>query len=175
MPKDYKTKKLVFNSLLSSFSLLLAIMCHYFPMPFLDVTKLDLSDIPAFVSTLLFGSVDGASILLVVSFIKSFFFSSTGIYGFIMRIVNIIAILLLGIKKLNTKKVSFYFISAIFLPILVKIFLNYVFLTRVYLMPENAVKATILSAILPFNLIKQVVNLVLSFIFAKKMSEYVEK
>ena len=74
MIKYSKTKRLVFNSLLSSFSLFLSIISHYFPVPFFDVLKLDLSDIPVFVSTLLFGTLDGISILFVVSFIKSFFF-----------------------------------------------------------------------------------------------------
>ena len=46
--------------------------------------------------------------------------------------------------------------------------MNYIFWTKVYFMSENYVKSIILKIIMPYNFIKQILNLILAFVFARK-------
>ena len=169
MDNSKKLKIMAMNALLASVSLCLSIISSYLPIPFLPVLKIDLSDFPIFMSTLLFNSFLGHLILFIVALLKSIFFSSTGWCGFAMRMVNIVAIFFLKLYKSDNKKIIFCFVLATIFPVFIKLIMNFLFLTKIYFMPEESAKSIILKVVLPYNLIKQVVNLTLAFIFTKKL------
>lgn len=164
-----RAERLAINALLAAISFWLAFISHYFKIPFMPhMLTFDISDVPVFMSTLLFGFYDGALLLLTVSFIRAIFFSSAGWAGLVMRIANLVAILFLGIYLKKDKNFIFYFILAVFCSLIVKIFLNYIFWTKIYFMPEEYVKSIIIPFVVPYNIVKNTVNILLAWILVKK-------
>ena len=164
-----RTERLAINALLAAVSFWLAFISHYFRVPFMPhMLTFDISDVPVFMSTLLFGFYDGALLLLTVSFIRAIFFSSAGWAGLIMRMANLVAILFLGIYFKRNKNFVFYLILAVFCSLIVKIPLNYIFWTKIYFMPKEYVKSIIIPFVVPYNIIKNLVNILLAWILVRK-------
>ena len=166
-----KTKKIAVNSLLASLSLILAQISHYLKIiPGIPMITLDFSDIPIFISTLLFGSSSGYIILIVISFLRAFLFSSAGIPGIIMRIsVSSIPIFFLGMFYKSKKNFLLICISACILSTLIKLLINYFFWTKFFSMPDEWVKSILFPIVAPANLLKMFINIQLSYIISKKM------
>ena len=164
-----RAERLAIDALLSAISFWLAFISHYFKIPFMPyMLTFDISDVPVFMSALLFGFYDGALLLLTVSFIRAIFFSSAGWAGLIMRMANLIVILFLGIYFRKNKNFIFYLLLAVFCSLIVKINLNYMFWTKIYFMPKEYVKSIMIPFVLPYNIIKNLVNILLAFILVKK-------
>jgi len=169
---NIRSKKIAINSLISSFSLILAIISRYLFIPFLPVLKIDLSDFPIFLSTFLFGFSSGSVILFVVSLIKCLFFSSTGWMGFIMKMISILSIAFIEIYHRKRENLLLLMICAIIFPIFVKIPINYVLWTKFYFKSADTFINFILPIVIPYNLTKNLVNLLLAYLFYKKMKNF---
>lgn len=170
-----RTKKLTINALLASISVWLALVSHYLAVPFMpSMLKIDISDVPVFISTMLFGFYDGALTLFVVSFIRTIFFSSAGWTGFIMRMISIVAILFLNIYHKKNKNLIFCYILAILLSVIVKIPVSYIFWTKFHFMPKEVIKSIMIPVIIPYNLIKNIINMLLAHIFTKKLKIFLK-
>jgi len=164
------TKKIAINSVLASISIWLAFISHYLAIPFVPMLKIDISDAPIFVSSILFGFYDGALMLFVVSFIRTVFFSIAGWTGFIMRMVSLVSILFLGIYHKKNKNFIFYSVLAILLSVTIKIPVSYLFWTKIHFMPAEFIKSIMFSIIIPYNLIKNIVNILITWLFFKKFN-----
>lgn len=168
-----KTKKIAINSLLTSFSLILAQISHYLKIiPGIPMITLDFSDIPIFTSTLLFGPSSGYIILVVVSFLRAFLFSSAGVPGIIMRVsVSSVPIFFLGMFYKSKKNFLLMCIIASILSTLIKLPINYFFWTKFFSMPIEWVKSILFPIVAPVNLVKMLINIQLSYILSKKMND----
>lgn len=167
-----KTKKIAINSLLASLSLILAQISHYLKIiPGIPMITLDISDIPIFVSSLLFGSSSGYIILITVSCLRGFLFSSAGIPGIIMRVlVTSVSIFFLGIFYKSKKNFLLICILASMFSTLIKLPINYFFWTKFFSMPNEWVKSILFPIIAPVNLLKMFINIQLSYILSKKIN-----
>ena len=162
------TKKIAINAVLASVSIWLAFVSHYLAIPFVPMLKIDISDAPIFVSSMLFGFYDGALMLFVVSFIRTIFFSIAGWTGFVMRMVSLVSILFLGIYHKKNKNFIFYAFLAILFSVIIKIPVSYLFWTKIHFMPSEFIKSIMLPIIIPYNLIKNIINILITCFFIKK-------
>ena len=167
--KNSNVKKIAICSLFASFSLLLAFIGHYSVIPLFLGLKLDISSFPIFTSTLLFGSSYGYLILLVVSFIRSIFFSVAGFPGFIKRMTDIIPIFFLGLYHKKQKNIFLYTILSIVFSIIIKIPSSYIFWIYFNSMTLEQMNSLLFPVILPYNIVKVSINVLLSFLLYKKL------
>lgn len=156
--------------MLASISIWLALISHYLAVPFLPMLKIDISDVPIFVSSIFFGFYDGALILFTVSLIRTIFFSMAGWTGFIMRMVSLVSILFLSIYHKKNKNFVFYSVLAILFSIIIKIPISYIFWTKFHFMPSEFIKSIMFSIIIPYNLIKSIINILIAWLFVKKIN-----
>lgn len=170
--KNSKSNRIAVSSLLASFSLVLAIISHYLSVPMVPMLKVDISDFPIFLSTFLLGAPSGYIILFAVSFIRSLFFSSAGWTGFIMRMVSCIPIFFIGIYQKKGQKLFLLMICATIFSVFVKIPVSYIFWTKFHFMPPEFIKSIMFPIVIPYNLIKNLVNLLLAYLFYKKMKNF---
>ena len=164
-----KTKKIALSGLFASFSLLLSFLGHYLTIPMFLGFKLDISDFPVFTSTLLFGSSYGYIILFVVNFIKTFFFSSAGWPGFFMRITSFISIFFLGLFFKKKRNLFFYSTLSVIVLILIKVPMSCLFWVIFKSMPIDQLYNLVFPIILPYNLLKSLINTLLAVIVYNSM------
>lgn len=169
------TKKIALSGMFATFSLLLSFIGHYLTIPMFLGFKLDLSDFPIFTSTLLFGPSYGYVTLITVDFIKTFCFSSAGWPGFFMRLTSVISVFFLGIYFKHKKKLCFYSILSIVILILIKVPMSCLFWIIFKSMPIDQLLPVIFSLILPYNLIKSVINTLISIYFYKNLREFINE
>ncbi len=166
-----RTERLAINALLAAVSFWLAFISHYFRVPFMPhMLTFDISDIPIFISTLTFGFWDGGLTLFVVSFIRAIFFSSAGWTGFVMRMINLVAVLFLGLYHKQKKNFIVYFVLAVLFSLVIKIPVNYFFWTKFHSISPEFIKSIMLPVVIPYNLIKNIVNILFAWILVKKLN-----
>ncbi len=165
-----KVQRIAISSLLASFSLLLSQISRYLSVPGLPILKFDFSDIPIFISTLIFGQFSGYLILLAVSIIKSTLFSSVGWMGFIMRIISAIPIFFLNIYNKKKKNIVFYSFLSVIFSLLIKIPMNYLLWIRFFSMNLDQINSMI-KIIFTYNIIKYIINIYISVILSKKLKK----
>ncbi|MDR1364362.1 MAG: ECF transporter S component [Oscillospiraceae bacterium] len=162
-----KTQQIVINSLLASFSVFLAILCRAFTVSGIPFLKFDIADVPVFAATLVFGFPSGFAILFTASFVRALFFSTAGWTGFIMRITSVVVILFLEIYRKKRKFLILILIATIITYLIIKIPISYVFWTYFHGVSPVVLKSAILPIIIPFNLIKTLINILLALVFEK--------
>ncbi len=178
MKTSENTTKLVKMGMLSAISLVLVLLIRipFPPAPFLVY---DPADIPILISGFAFGPLAGLMIAGVVSFLQAFALGGDGILGFLMHIIatgSFVIVSGLIYKKSHTRKGA---VIALVLGSLVSIGFMIgwnLIITPIYMgVPRVAVIAMIIPVLLPFNLLKCVVNSLVTFILYKRISGYLHK
>ena len=161
--------QIAINSLFASLSVVLGLVAHY-----LNVFgfRFDFSDIPVFISTLLFGAPSGCLILFVSSFIKTLFFSVAGVPGFFLRMSYIVSIFFLGIYYKKKRFLTLLSIASIITCLIVKLPMSYIFWTRFGSMSYEQIRALIFPVIIPHNLIRISINILASIFLSKKLKYF---
>ncbi len=170
--KIIKVTELAILCTMSIILLLLLRIPIIFNAPFL---KYDPSDIPIVIGVTLFDLNSGFKILLAVTLIQGFLFSGSGIVGMIMHLISSgIFIALFNITyKLGNAIIKVAMTSAIMTLLIIPI--NYIFMKLYLGIPTEVIKVLILSATIPFNLIKFSLNSALSILFIKIASNHISK
>jgi riboflavin transporter FmnP len=132
------------------------------PLPFL---KLEISDVPIFISALISGMPSAVSILIAVTVLRTLLLSSAGWPGFIFRMTSVVIIFFLCLSKKFSNII--YKITCIFLGILicviVKVPINYILWVNLFGISKTLLDNLLFTAIIPFNIIKHVLNCILAF------------
>lgn len=144
-------------------------------IPGFDFLKYDPSSIAMLVGTFTYGPLAGAVIGVLIAVLH---WSTSGIWGVVM---NIIAMLAMGIpagliyKRNKSRKGAVIALSvASVVMVVVNILANLV-VTPIYTgWPAAAVMGIIVPALLPFNLIKAVINSVVTLLVYKSVSRVVK-
>lgn len=169
--KNNKNKKTGFVTavgLLSALSIALLLMLpgvSIFPAaPYL---KYDLMDIPMLIAGMTLGPAGGGLVLLIGCALQSLLFGQGGLPGFVMHVIasgSLILVSSLIYRKYNT---TIGLISGLVLGTLamtvVMIPLNLTVTVHWYGVPMEVVKAALLPATIPFNLIKAGLNSAITF------------
>ncbi len=145
--------------------------------PFLEY---DIADVPVLIGTMLFGPTAGLVILVITSLIQALTVSaSSGIIGFLMHVcASGVLVITSGLiyKKIKNKKglvlglsVGSILMTVAMIPI------NLIF-TGIFLgVGVKTVVGMLMPAIIPFNLIKAVLNSVLTFVLFIPVSAIYKK
>lgn len=139
-------------------------------IPSLPFLKLDISDVPVLIATLLSGYSSGVSILFAVSFLRFILFSSAGFMGLVVRLTSIFLIFsVYYFKKLNTNIIYRVFILSLgmLVCICVKLPINYLGWIYIYGIPKQVVKELMIPYIIPFNILKITLNCMLAILLFK--------
>ena len=180
--KQFNTRTLAVCGMLCAIAFALVSISH-FTMPAIIPAapwlKYDPKDVILAIGGLLLGPVPAISISLVVSLIEMLTFSETGWIGFVMNVVSSCAFILpasiIYNKKRNLKSAVVGLVFGVALVTAVMLLWNYI-LTPIYMgTPREAIKALLIPAFLPFNLIKGTLNASFTFILYKPLSKALKK
>lgn len=151
-------------------SLLLAFWIKIPIMPSLPFLRLDISDAPILIATMLSGYSSGISILFTVSILRCMFFSSAGFMGLIVRLTSVF--LVLSVYCLRKPNINITYrvlmsVLCVLICICVKLPINYLGWIYIYGMPKKIITNLMLPCILPFNALKITLNYLLAIILFK--------
>ncbi len=169
-----KVINIVYNAMFIIMSLILALIFGKISIfPFL---KLDFSDIPVFLATLISGTSSGIIVLFIVSFLRSLMFSSAGWIGFLIRITTVIVIFGLGLfwhKKIKMiykiLGISFFVI----LSLIFKLMLNYYFWVNFFGISPSVINSMLMAIILPYNLLRILISLIAAIFLEKPLKKLI--
>lgn len=169
------TKKTVMMGMLTALSIVLVALIRI-PFPTAPFLEYDPADIPILLGTILYGAGGGLIITVAVSVLQGITVSAgSGIIGIMMHIFStgiyvVVAGLLSGNK--NIKRVALALFLGALAMTLSMILWNMIFTPIFMNQPFEVVKGMLLPIILPFNLIKSMVNGLITYIlycFMKKI------
>jgi riboflavin transporter FmnP len=172
------TAKLTKMAMLGAISLVLVLLVRipFPPAPFLVY---DPADVPIIISGFAFGPLAGIIITFVVSFIQAFALGGDGIIGFFMHMVSTgIFVLVAGLyyKRGKTKKRAIVALALGAIVMCISMVGWNLVITPIYMgVPREVVLAMIVPVILPFNILKGVINGIITFIIYKPISRYLHK
>ncbi|BED92169.1 MAG: ECF transporter S component [Candidatus Improbicoccus pseudotrichonymphae] len=155
-----KTNILVINAFLSMFSLLSVafdkMLSAMIPIPFF---RLEFSDIPAYVSIMMFGDFkSGMLIIIIVSFLRAVFFSIAGWVGFIMRALSVILIFFLFLHCKCKERFSFFLILGTLLYVIAKVPFSMLLWVHV-----NRIPILFFRKIIPCIVISNILRIILNY------------
>jgi riboflavin transporter FmnP len=168
--------KLVRLAMLAALSLMLMFLVRFPIIPTAPFLEYEPGDVPALIAAFLFGPGAGFIVTFVVSLIQALTVSAGS--GWIGAIMHLIAtgtmVVVAGIiyKRVHTMQGAIIALVLGSLSMsLIMIPLNLYFTTKFLNVPVEAVKAMILPAILPFNLLKAGINSVVTFLVYKPVGK----
>ena len=160
------TKKIATFGVLAALSIVL--LFFKFPIPAFMALEYDFADIPIIICTSFFGVPSGLLLTVIVCLAQGLLSPSSGIIGVVMHFVATGSfVLVYGFIFRSKKNLLFAIIGAVFGVItwvVVMIGMN-IWLTPIFLgIPRASVYPMLLPIIVPFNLLKSIVNSTLSII-----------
>jgi riboflavin transporter FmnP len=167
--------KVVRLAMLSALGVMLMLVVRFPIIPAATFLEYEPGDVPALIGAFVYGPVAGLIITLIISIIQALTVSAgSGWIGAIMHMVATgMMVLIAGFvyRKVHTFKGAFVALTLGSLAmIIVMIPLNLFFTTKFLNVPYEVVKAMIVPVIIPFNLIKAVINSTLTFVIYKPVS-----
>lgn len=170
--KQQKTLSIAYNSVFIVLSLILGFLGRLSILPIFPFLKLDFSDIPVFLSTLISGIPSGLIVLFVSLILRTFMFSSSGWIGFVIRSTSAIIVIFLGIFNSNKKPFKIFGITfGILICLFFKLIINYLLWTNFFNISPTIINKFMISVIIPYNLLKLVITILSSYI----LENYVNK
>ncbi len=173
---NYDVNKLVKLALLCALSILLMMVIRFPVIPSAPFLEYEPGDVPALIGAFLYGPAAGLLITAVVSLIQAFTVSASS--GWIGAVMHLIAtgtmVLVAGLiyKRFHTLKgAAVALVAGTIGMTLMMIPLNLYFTTKFLGVPVEAVKAMIVPAIIPFNLIKASANSALTVLVYKSVAK----
>lgn len=156
------TIRLVLTALFAALSVASLLVFRIPLIPSAPFLEYDMADIVVLLCTLLIGPVSGTVCLFTVCVIQAFLMGGNGIIGFIMHFGSSgVMVLLFGLicsKQKNIFRLVLGALSATLVMTLLMIPLNLIF-TGIFMgTPMQIVRDMLVPAIIPFNLLKGVIN-----------------
>lgn len=178
--KNTRVHQMVAMAMLAGISLVLMYLIRFPLLPAAPFLEYDMADVPILIGTFLFGPLKGLLLTVIVSLIQGFTVSAgSGWIGIAMHIcaTGMFVIIAGTIYKLFKTRVGALIglIAGSIGMVLVMIPLNLIFTVHFLGVPREAVVAMLIPTIIPFNLIKALVNSTITFIVYKTVSRAVAK
>jgi riboflavin transporter FmnP len=173
--KYFSVLRLTQMGMLSAVAVVLILLVRIPLIPAAPYLVYDMADVPILLGGFLLGPLASLLILAVVSAIQAFFLGGNGIIGLIMHMASSGALVLIAsllyrrLGKGNRSLITSLIVAGLVM-IALMIPLNLIFTPLLFGMPVSAVIKLILPVLLPFNLIKAVLNSVLFFLLFKSLS-----
>ena len=165
---DNKTKKVTMVGMLCAVAFLVTVVCR---IPVVLFLKYEPKDVVISIGGFLFGPMTAFVISVIVSFVEMFTISDTGFIGLIMNVLATCSFACTAsfiYKKHRTMKGAVAgLLTGVVLTTAVMLLWNYL-ITPIYMgYPREAVKALLIPAFLPFNLLKGGINMALTLLIYK--------
>lgn len=172
----------VYLAMFAALSIVLVSFIH-FPFPFLpgaQFLEYDPADVPILIGTFAFGPAAGLLLTLVVSIVQGITVSAgSGPWGILMHFVatgSMAAVAGLVYKKFHSFKGAIAALGFGALTMTVVMIPLNLIITPIYTGASvQFVAGMLLPAIIPFNLIKSVVNCIITFIVYKHIMKLIDK
>ncbi len=175
-----KTRKLTTMAMLCALSVVLVAILHVPIIPAAPFLEYDPADIPILIGTFVMGPAAGLTITVVASLIQGLTVSSgSSWYGIIMHIIAtgcyvIVAGCIYQAGK-TRKRAAVGMIIATLATVAIMVVANMLITPAFTGWPLESVMDIMLPGIIPFNLIKFVVNGLITFILYKPISNLVKR
>jgi riboflavin transporter FmnP len=155
-------------------------LIHFPILPTAPFLEYEASDIPVLISAFAFGPLPGLVIGGVSILLHDMVFApSSGPYGMIMHVIALASYVLVAgfiYRKFKTKKGAVIALIAGGLAVAAIMIPANIFVTPHFMgVPVAAVYDMLPTAIIPFNLIKATITIVLVFIIYKRISPFLHK
>lgn len=165
---DNKTKRITMVGMLCAVAFLVTVLCR---IPVVLFLKYEPKDVIISIGGFLFGPMTAFVISVIVSFVEMFTISDTGFIGLIMNVLSTCSFACTAAffyKKHRTMRGAVTgLICGLLLATAVMLLWNYL-ITPIYMgYPREAVKALLIPAFLPFNLLKGGINMALTLLIYK--------
>lgn len=171
--KTNKTLKITYNAVFIVITLILGYLGRLSILPVFPFLKLDFSDIPVFLATIISDVPSGILVLLVSSSFRMFLFSSAGFAGFIVRLTSLIIVFSLGLS--NKFKNKFFKISNLifgaFVCLIIKLIINYFLWINLFFIPDEILKKFMFPVIIPYNVAKLLITISAALYLKKPMEK----
>lgn len=174
------TRKLTTMGVMAGLSVALVFFIHFPIFPQAPFLEYDPADIPILITTFAYGPLAGFLVTLVASVVQGFTVSAhSGPYGIIMHIISTGSYVLTAGIIYNFKHsrlgAGIGLLCGVWTSAAVMAAANLI-ITPLFLgAPVEAVKALLLPAIIPFNLIKAGINGVIVFLLYKPISNFIKE
>ncbi len=171
------TKRLAKLGILAAVSVVLVALIHFPLIPAAPFLEYDPADVPIMIGSFAMGPAAGFLLTVVAAVIQGTTVSAgSSWYGIVMHIIATGTYVLVAgniYKREKTKKNAIIaLLVGVIAWVCVMIPANLI-LTPVYMgAPRSVVAGLILPAILPFNLLKSLINSALTFILYKRISKF---
>lgn len=175
-----KNKTTIHLVLLAIFAAISIVLVAFVRIPIIPVAPFlvyDMADIPIVIATILLGLPASLTVLFITAFIQAFLFGSNGFVGLIMHFISsagfMITLSLLYKKNKSFKSALAGLSLGTIVMTLIMIPMNYIFTVNFYGMPYEVLNNLMLPAIIPFNLIKGIINSIISLILIKSLLPFI--
>ncbi len=186
MKNKNRILKTVETAVLAALGVVFMFVIRFPLLPSAGFLEYDMGDIPVIAAALLLGPGAGTAVLFIVALVQSLTVSAASSWqGFLMHFIStelfILALSVLN-KKLSEKNnisssigmVISLFVSTVLMTA-VMIPLNLIFTPMYLKVPVQAVEELLLPAIIPFNLLKGVINSFIIFLLYFPLKKTLEK
>jgi riboflavin transporter FmnP len=177
--RSFTTIKLAKMAMLVAISVIFSFI-HFPILPSAPFLEYELSDLPILIAGFVFGPLQGFVICVASILVHDLVAGpASGPYGTIMHLIAIGLFVLVSAwiyKKKKTRVGALIALIAGGLALVAVMIPANLIITPLFMgVPAEAVRAMIVPAILPFNLLKAAINTVVVFIFYKRVSPYLHK
>lgn len=177
--KNEKLKKMIVISIFTAIAFITVALIRIPFVPSVEFLKYEAKDVIIAIVGFLFGPLSAVFVSVAVSFIEMLTISTTGPYGLVMNIFSSLAFVLpaaIIYKKNKTIQSAVIGLVAGVLTMTASMLMWNYFITPLYMgVPTEAVVGLLLPGILPFNIIKSLINAVLTFILYKPLVTVLRK
>jgi len=175
-----KTKELATMGVLAAVSIILVAFIHFPLFPSASFLEYDPADIPILICTFVYGPLAGFALTIVVSIIQGFTVSAqSGIIGIVMHIIATGSCALVAgyiYEKEKTRKRAIIALSAGVLTMTAAMVIMNLILTPIFMgAPIEVVISMLIPVIIPFNLLKSIINATVTFLVYKKISHLIKR
>lgn len=171
------TRKITSMAILIAISITLVYLIRFPLIPSAAFLEYDPADVPILISTFAFGPLAGLAITVVASVIQGFTVSITsGLYGILMHIIATGTFVIIAgffySKHKSRKQAVIALIAGTIAMTVVMTGANLVVTPFFMKVPVDVVKGMLVTAIIPFNLLKAGINSIITFFVYKSVSKY---
>ncbi len=167
----------VYNSMFIVISLILGFFGRLSIFPVFPFLKLDFSDIPVFLVTLIFGIPSGILVLLISSVFRALMFSSSGWIGLVIRSTSLIVVVFIGMFYKEKFKKVYKILGitlGIFLCLTIKLILNYFLWINFFSISPELLNTFMASVIIPYNLLKLIITTVSAILLVNPVKKLIK-
>lgn len=175
-----KVDLMVKMAVLCALSLVLLLLIRFPIIPSAAFLEYEPADVPILIGGFLFGPLAGFIITMVASLIQAVTVSASGGWvGFVMHVIATGTLVMVSsfiYKRFHTLRGGIIALAVGSLSMtLIMIPSNLFFTVRFYGVPYDTVKAMLFTAIIPFNLIKSVINSIIVILVYKSAGKVLRK